>query len=143
MGPGLSMKLQTMVMTLTTDHLFDVAQAHSTMHEGHPCPDMSGEYFQDGITNGAEWYSVDGESLLQLFACLTVRLPVCQPAYLFVHSLVSLSACLPVCLLIHLSACLFIFLSFCVSCLSICLTACSLACLPGHLSTCLTCLSAS
>ncbi|KAL8566418.1 hypothetical protein ACOMHN_011996 [Nucella lapillus] len=34
--------------------------AHSTMHEGHPCKDMSGEYFKDGITNGAAWYSIDG-----------------------------------------------------------------------------------
>ncbi|XP_070205330.1 carboxypeptidase D-like [Littorina saxatilis] len=34
--------------------------AHSTMHEGHPCPALSGEYFTDGVTNGAEWYSVDG-----------------------------------------------------------------------------------
>ncbi|XP_052799616.1 LOW QUALITY PROTEIN: carboxypeptidase D-like [Mya arenaria] len=34
--------------------------AHSTMHDGHPCPNISNEYFQDGITNGAHWYSVSG-----------------------------------------------------------------------------------
>ena len=33
------------------------------MHNGHPCPgtDMDHqEYFKDGITNGAQWYSVAG-----------------------------------------------------------------------------------
>ncbi|XP_056297404.1 carboxypeptidase D [Pseudoliparis swirei] len=31
------------------------------MHNGHPCADMyRGEYFQDGITNGANWYNVPG-----------------------------------------------------------------------------------
>ncbi|XP_064619385.1 carboxypeptidase D-like isoform X2 [Lineus longissimus] len=35
--------------------------AHSSMHAGHPCPNMvHGEYFPDGITNGAHWYSVAG-----------------------------------------------------------------------------------
>jgi len=35
--------------------------AHSTMHQGHPCPLISyDEYFKDGITNGAQWYSVAG-----------------------------------------------------------------------------------
>ncbi|KAK3084908.1 hypothetical protein FSP39_021215 [Pinctada imbricata] len=34
--------------------------AHSSMHKGHPCPSISQEYFQDGITNGAQWYSVSG-----------------------------------------------------------------------------------
>ncbi|OWF53104.1 carboxypeptidase D-like isoform X2 [Mizuhopecten yessoensis] len=34
--------------------------AHSTMHNGHPCTSLSDEYFTDGITNGAAWYSVAG-----------------------------------------------------------------------------------
>ncbi|XP_071094185.1 carboxypeptidase D-like [Haliotis cracherodii] len=34
--------------------------AHSKMHFGHPCPSISDEYFKDGITNGATWYSVAG-----------------------------------------------------------------------------------
>ena len=39
----------------------DLLQAHSTMHSGHPCPKLSPhEYFKDGITNGAQWYSVAG-----------------------------------------------------------------------------------
>ena len=33
--------------------------AHETMHLGRPCPgDTSG--FTDGITNGADWYNIDG-----------------------------------------------------------------------------------
>lgn len=35
------------------------------MHEGHPCKDLySEDFFQDGITNGAQWYSVPGEPTL-------------------------------------------------------------------------------
>ncbi|KAL4223757.1 hypothetical protein ACF0H5_017223 [Mactra antiquata] len=34
--------------------------AHSTMHAGHSCPNVSNDYFQDGITNGAAWYSSSG-----------------------------------------------------------------------------------
>ena len=37
-----------------------IFQAHSAMHKGHPCPTIEHEYFQDGITNGADWYSVAG-----------------------------------------------------------------------------------
>lgn len=33
--------------------------AHPTMHLGNPCP-ASDEMFQDGITNGADWYSING-----------------------------------------------------------------------------------
>lgn len=47
------------------------------MHEGHPCPDLSSEYFKDGIVNGAKWYTVAGESrglcnLVHVFVCLCV-----------------------------------------------------------------------
>ncbi|NP_001191551.1 carboxypeptidase D precursor [Aplysia californica] len=34
--------------------------AHAKMHSGKPCPEISGEYFPDGITNGAQWYVVSG-----------------------------------------------------------------------------------
>jgi len=35
------------------------SMAHPKMKTGHPCPE-TGEYFPDGITNGAHWYSVSG-----------------------------------------------------------------------------------
>jgi len=35
------------------------SMAHPRMKTGHPCPE-SREYFPDGITNGAHWYSVSG-----------------------------------------------------------------------------------
>jgi len=35
------------------------SMAHPRMMTGHPCPE-SGEFFPDGITNGAHWYSVSG-----------------------------------------------------------------------------------
>lgn len=35
--------------------------AHSTMHKGFPCPKLDpNEVFQEGVTNGAMWYSVAG-----------------------------------------------------------------------------------
>lgn len=33
---------------------------HQTMHLGVPCPNDGESGFRDGITNGAEWYNVDG-----------------------------------------------------------------------------------
>ena len=34
------------------------------MHKGHPCEKLyPGEYFGEGITNGANWYNVPGMSL--------------------------------------------------------------------------------
>ncbi|XP_006812779.2 carboxypeptidase D-like [Saccoglossus kowalevskii] len=37
------------------------SEAHPTMHLGHPCPKYyPSETFDDGITNGAAWYSVAG-----------------------------------------------------------------------------------
>ncbi|KAG7478892.1 carboxypeptidase D [Solea senegalensis] len=37
------------------------AQENPLMHNGHPCKDLyPDEYFDDGITNGANWYNVPG-----------------------------------------------------------------------------------
>ena len=36
------------------------SKAHPFMGQGHPCKEYDDEYFQDGITNGADWYSVEG-----------------------------------------------------------------------------------
>uniref|UniRef100_A0A8C2Z2K4 Carboxypeptidase D n=1 Tax=Cyclopterus lumpus TaxID=8103 RepID=A0A8C2Z2K4_CYCLU len=37
------------------------SQENPLMHNGHPCVDLyRGEYFKDGITNGANWYNVPG-----------------------------------------------------------------------------------
>ncbi|KAH8418923.1 hypothetical protein KR222_004849 [Zaprionus bogoriensis] len=36
------------------------SQAHPSMHLGQPCPLYHNERFPDGITNGAQWYSVTG-----------------------------------------------------------------------------------
>ncbi|KAM8905520.1 carboxypeptidase D [Spinachia spinachia] len=37
------------------------SQENPLMHNGHPCEDLyPNEYFEDGITNGANWYNVPG-----------------------------------------------------------------------------------
>ncbi|XP_030245291.1 carboxypeptidase D isoform X2 [Drosophila navojoa] len=36
------------------------SKAHATMHLGQPCALFQNELFPDGITNGAQWYSVTG-----------------------------------------------------------------------------------
>ncbi|XP_017067490.1 carboxypeptidase D isoform X2 [Drosophila eugracilis] len=42
-------------------HLAGVySKAHPTMHLGQPCELFQNEFFADGITNGAQWYSVTG-----------------------------------------------------------------------------------
>lgn len=57
--------------------LCHILQAHSTMHQGHPCSGMSHEYFQDGITNGAHWYSVAGRTILLFISLSTCMLFKC------------------------------------------------------------------
>lgn len=43
------------------------SQNHPTMKLGKPnCTDTIHETFQDGITNGADWYDVPGEEVLLL-----------------------------------------------------------------------------
>ena len=62
-------------------------QAHSSMHDHRPCSGMKDEYFQDGITNGAQWYSVSGQFCLFLLwrVCFCV-MHCCQIRHLcFVH----------------------------------------------------------
>ncbi|XP_041734197.2 carboxypeptidase D [Coregonus clupeaformis] len=37
------------------------SQENALMHKGHPCEDLyPSEFFEDGITNGANWYNVPG-----------------------------------------------------------------------------------
>ncbi|XP_029111423.1 carboxypeptidase D isoform X3 [Scleropages formosus] len=37
------------------------SRANPVMHKGHPCEELyPNEYFKEGITNGAQWYSVPG-----------------------------------------------------------------------------------
>ncbi|XP_053729224.1 carboxypeptidase D [Synchiropus splendidus] len=56
----------TQYSTCPDDKVFQhLARAYSQenylMHNGHPCEDLyPGEYFADGITNGANWYNVPG-----------------------------------------------------------------------------------
>lgn len=36
-------------------------QENPLMHNGHPCEELyPDEYFEEGITNGAQWYNVPG-----------------------------------------------------------------------------------
>lgn len=38
------------------------SQNHPVMKTGHPnCPNSEDEIFEDGITNGAQWYDVPGK----------------------------------------------------------------------------------
>lgn len=41
--------------------VFVSLQENHLMYNGRPCEDLyPGEYFEDGITNGANWYNVPG-----------------------------------------------------------------------------------
>lgn len=43
-------------------------QENPDMHNGHPCEDLyPDEYFEDGITNGANWYNVPGNACISHF----------------------------------------------------------------------------
>lgn len=45
-------------------------QENPLMHNGHPCEDLyPKEYFEDGITNGANWYNVPGMPASLVLLC--------------------------------------------------------------------------
>lgn len=49
-------------------------QENPLMHKGHPCEALyPDEYFRDGITNGAQWYSVPGTSTPFILSRLPIQ----------------------------------------------------------------------